>query len=597
MTEEYRAGASGLSQAGQVRGTLPYMSPEQVSGDPGKIDVRTDVYALGVILYELLAERLPYDLEHATLPQAIRIICEESPIPLGQARSESRDRESGKAERIDRDIETITLKALEKQPERRYQSVAAMAEDVARYLTNQPIQARPPSPLYQFRKLVSRHKAPFALLAMVFALLLGFAIMMAMQSARIARERDKAVAAEQVAGEQRDAAEQARNAEREQRNAAEQARNAEREQRDAVEQARNAEQEQRLLAEANLKRAEEQRDLAEEQRTRAEQQELSNRRLLYAAHMNLAQQAWESADVGRAEELLESHRTHPGSEDLRGFEWYYLWRLSHRFLSILRHNGTVYSVTFSPDGKRMATGSDDGAVRLWDAATGQELLNVNGHTGFISSVAFSPDGKRLAIGSSDHTVRLWDAATGQELLTLKERLGYALSVAFSPDGKRLATGGVNRTAKLWDAATGQKLLTFEHYAETVAFSPDGKRLVTGGGEYTVKLWDAATGQELLALREETDKFRSVAFSPDGKRLATGSMDHTVRLWDAATGQELLTIKGHSNSVFSVTFSPDGKRLATGGSDRTVRLWDAATGQELLTLKGHWNSVWSVAFSL
>ena len=246
------------------------MSPEQIHGDTGQIDVRADVYALGVILYELLAERLPYDLEHVTPPQAIRIICEEDPKPLSRAWDESRDRESRKTERINRDVETIALKALEKEPERRYRSAAALAEDVTRYLTNQPIQARPPNSIYQFRKLVTRHKVPFASLAALFTLLLGFAITMAMQSARIARERDKAVAAERVAAEQRDAAEQARNAEREQRNATEQARNAEREQRDAAEQARNAEQEQRLLAEAQRVRAEIALSQTEKERTRAE---------------------------------------------------------------------------------------------------------------------------------------------------------------------------------------------------------------------------------------------------------------------------------------------------------------------------------------
>src|SRR5262245_48451893 len=259
ITDEDGAGASGLSQAGQVRGTLPYMSPEQVRGDPDQIDVRADVFALGVILYELLTERLPYDLEQVTLPQAIRIICEEAPKPLSRAWSESRERESRKTERIDRDIETIALKALEKEPERRYRSAAAMAEDVTRYMTNQPIQARSPSALYQFRKLVARHKVPFALLVAVFALLLGFAITMAALSARIARERDKAT-----------------------------------------------------------------------------QQELSNRRLLYAAHMNLAMQAWEVNDIGRVRELVESHIPKPGEEDMLEFEWYYLWRLCHRDLLTLK---------------------------------------------------------------------------------------------------------------------------------------------------------------------------------------------------------------------------------------------------------------------
>src|SRR5262249_52480304 len=228
------SGASALSGIGQIKGTLPYMSPEQVRGATDEIDLRVDVYALGVILYELLTERLPFEIKRVAAPQAARIICEEPPKPPGHVWSETRDRKGRKSERIERDVETIALKALEKDPERRYQSAAAMADDVTRYLTSQPIQARPPSALYQFRKLVARHKIQFASLAAVFALLLGFAITMAMQSARIARERDRAVAAERAAAEQRDGAGQARNAEREQRNGAGQAPNAAREKRNGA---------------------------------------------------------------------------------------------------------------------------------------------------------------------------------------------------------------------------------------------------------------------------------------------------------------------------------------------------------------------------
>src|SRR5262245_16053129 len=193
----------------------------------------------------------------------------------------------------------------------------------------------------------------------------------------------------------------------------------------AIEQRKLAE-EQNLLAEKQRAEAEEQRQVAELQRTEAQTQrdrailqEQANRRLLYVAHINLAQQAWESADVGRVEELLESHRPQSGGGDLRGFEWYYLWRLSHRFSSTLHHNNTISSVAFSPDGKRLATGSADRTVKLWDAATGQEMLTLKGHSDSVTSVAFSPDGKRLATGSDDRTVKLWDAGTGQEMLTTK----------------------------------------------------------------------------------------------------------------------------------------------------------------------------------
>ncbi len=275
----------------------------------------------------------------------------------------------------------------------------------------------------------------------------------------------------------------------------------------AIEQSKLAEEQNRLAAKQRTE-AEEQRRVAvrqraeaQTQRDRAVWQEQSNRRLLYAAHMNLAQQAWENSDVGRVDELLEPHRPHSGEEELRGFEWYYLWRLSHRFLSILRHNDTVYSVAFSPDGKRLATGSFDSTVKLWDAATGQETLTLKGHVNGVCSVAFSADGKRLATGSFDRTVKLWDAAIGQEMLTLKGHDNSVPSVAFSPDGKWLATGSHDRTVKLWDAATGQELLTLKGHSDivwSVAFSPDGRWLATGSNDGTVKLWDAATEQEVLS---------------------------------------------------------------------------------------------------
>ncbi len=209
-------GATVVSEVGQIKGTLPYMSPEQVQGDPDAIDVRSDVYALGVILYELLTDLLPYDVKKTTLTEAIRVICEQIPRLPSRHLQESGD-PNAYARKFNRDVETIALKALEKDPERRYQSVAALAEDMERYLSNKPILARPPSTWYQFRKLVSRHKTLFSFIAVLFLVLVGFAVTMTVQSARIARERDRAVAAEKLEAEQRERAEQARNAEREQR--------------------------------------------------------------------------------------------------------------------------------------------------------------------------------------------------------------------------------------------------------------------------------------------------------------------------------------------------------------------------------------------
>lgn len=238
---EADADVSVVSEVGQIKGTLPYMSPEQVRGNPEEIDLRSDVYALGVILYELLTDKHPYDVGRTTLPEAIRVICEEPPTQPSRVLREERAPKSTQVRRFNRDVETIVLKALEKDPERRYQSAMALADDMQRYLTNRPILARPPSTMYQLRKLVARHKALFSFLTALFVLLVGFAITMTVQSARVARERDRAVEAERLEVEQRDRAEKARNAERE----------------------------QRLIAEGNLKRALEAEKIAADEAGRA----------------------------------------------------------------------------------------------------------------------------------------------------------------------------------------------------------------------------------------------------------------------------------------------------------------------------------------
>ncbi|RYP27056.1 hypothetical protein DL767_007830 [Monosporascus sp. MG133] len=289
-------------------------------------------------------------------------------------------------------------------------------------------------------------------------------------------------------------------------------------------------------------------------------------------------------------------------------------------LTLEGHGDDVSSVAFSPEGSRLVSGSFDGTIKIWDAATGACLSTLTGHDDSVSSVAFSPDGSRLASGSSDGTVKVWDATTGAYLstvaghgdLTLSVAFSsdgsrvasgssdgaLTLSVAFSPDGSRVASGSSDGSIKVWDAATGVCLSTLAghgHEVCSVTFSPDGSRLASGSGDGTVKVWDAATGAYLLTLKGHRSLVNSVAFSPDGSRLASGSSDGSVKVWDAATGASLSTFEGHSSLVNSVAFSPDGSRLASGSSDHTVKIWDAATGAYLLTLKGHRENVSSVAF--
>ena len=276
----------------------------------------------------------------------------------------------------------------------------------------------------------------------------------------------------------------------------------------------------------------------------------------------------------------------------------------------------VNNVSFSPDGKMIASGAEDSTARLWNVRTGELRHTLTGHARLVNIVAFSPDGKTL-VSADDNldgrnrriTLRLWDAMTGELRHALHGHTERVTNALFSPDGKTLVSvcfPGSDIRVRLWDVMTGTLLHLNTLTGDTgerigyAWFSPDGKTFATvaGGTGWlsTIYLWDVMTGELRHTLIGHTDPVNTMSFSPDGKTLASASEDHTVRLWDVSTGELRHTLIGHTSWVESVAFSPDGQTLASASTDQTVRLWDAESGEFRHIITGHKHPVYTVLFS-
>ncbi|MFB0554771.1 MAG: protein kinase [Phycisphaerae bacterium] len=544
---------------GQLLGTPEYMSPEQVDFATQDIDTRSDIYSLGVVLYELLAGVLPFEEEsfaRASLAEIQQTIREQEPVSpsirltsLGEKAkviAASRGTQVVPlAHRLHRELEWIPLKAMRKDRCRRYRSASEMADDVRNYLNGLPLIAGPETAVYRVRKFVRKHAGSVATAALIAVIIvLGLVI-----STGMYLRAEDALQKEATARAQ-------------------------------------AEQAAKKEAAAHTE-AEEARAKAEqaEQATKEKAEEL--RRTLYVNSIQLADAKYKEGNIGRVRQLLASC-----PNDLRGWEWNRLnYIQDESLITIHTHQTGVSCAALSSDGQCIITGGEDNTIRIWDVQSSSEMMTLRGHQdkdwNCIQSVAFSPDDKKIVSGSGDETIKLWDAQSGDEVATLRGHQGWVNSVAFSPDGKRIVSGSDDTSIKLWDAQTGAEVTTLSghgHWVTAVGFSPDGKRIVSGSWDKTIKVWDAETWRTLLTIRGHDGPVLSVVFGPDGKTIASGGRDNTVRIWDADSGDELKTFHGHDWNVKYVAFSPDGTRVVSASEDNTVKLWDVMIDGE--STRGH-----------
>jgi WD40 repeat protein len=496
---------------GQLIGTLPYMSPEQVSGDPNAVDTRSDVYALGVILYELLAGKLPYDLSSRSLPEAARIIRDEEPTKLSTV------------DRVFRgDVEMIVAKSLEKDRSRRYQSASELGDDIARYLSGQPIAARRDSAMYVLRKQLKRYRGVVTTAVFVFLVVASLGVFSAIQAVRASRFA-------------------------------------------MTEQAAKTE------ALSNLK-------VAETERKRANDNAATLAEQLARANVERGRLLGMGGNLQAAEDLIwPAHLRNPNSRHT----FFALWELyMHEpcLGSFEAHPGTISHLAASRDGGRAVAASlEKPSVTVVDVRGQRVERSIETVSTKLRSLALAPDGKTIALAVEDRILYFFDADSGSTIDQTSIEGDVITSIAFAGDATRLVVG--TREGRLWlvsgvAAKTVKELARVESAVITVGAANDGSMYATGHRDGAVRLW-SPEGSPLRVLRGHTTDVSAITFSADAAWVGTGALDRLVLVWDTRTGEQLAKLDSPNGTPRGVLFAPDGERLFVAGW-WTINVWQWKT---------------------
>jgi WD40 repeat protein/serine/threonine protein kinase len=535
---------SGTTRTGEIVGTPSYMAPEQAVGNTKAVGPAVDVYALGAILYETLTGRPPF--KAPTAVATITQLLSEDPVPVTQLQVGT-----------PRDLDTICLKCLAKEPARRYATAQELADDLSRFQRGDPIRARPPTIGYLARKFIQKHRTRLAVAAGVLLLMLLGTVLAFL---RIDAERDRAVDAlgrEEVA---------------------------KRDVQSLLDQARKS----------NQTLAQQQRDL---------------QHLLAESYLQSGISDCVKLEPGLGlSSLLAAHEAAPPDDPLRQSIRLLMtgWELS--LFPRLMHDGEIEAVGFHPSDEFVMTASRDGTVQFWDIKTGRPQGRPLQPGGKVWSAVFSPDGRLLATGDDQRGVTIWDVESRRPVGPPLPHTPRVFTLAFNPDGKLLATGCKDGFVRLWDVASlkpqGQPLLHSEdREIFAVAFSPDGKTLVSGGEDRLLRFWDPSSGQPVGEPIPHTGGIWSIAYRPDGQRFFTGDwgpegVRGVGRIFDSSTHKLISdSIRcGEREGFLAAQYTPDGRQLLTGSSGDAAQLWDADSFSPLREPIRHQRSVRAVAAS-